>query len=202
MTLYQFDEGLRELFLKYLCQVERCIRSLMSYYFCEVHGEAQREYLNVTNYQYTGKNIVLVNKLVWKLGLVVNDQNSQYEYIRHYVKNNHNVPLWVLLNAVTFGTLSKMYTLLHQNIQIKISKNFVNINEKQLGKILNFLTKFRNVCAHNERLFSDRERESVPNLVLHKKLGIPQKRTEYIWKVRPVCSGNFSALSASQRRFS
>lgn len=181
VALYRFDEGLRELFLKYLCQVERHIRSLVSYYFCETYGESQVEYLNASNYRYAGHNIDRVNRLIGKLGNIIYDQNSQYEYINHYVKNNHNVPLWVLLNAVTFGSLSKMYTLLKQNVQIKISSNFNSINEAKLGNILNFLTKYRNVCAHNERLFSHWERESIPDLLLHQKMAIPKRGTEYMY---------------------
>ena len=35
VSLYEFDESLRELFLHYLLHIERHIRSLLSYYFTE-----------------------------------------------------------------------------------------------------------------------------------------------------------------------
>lgn len=35
VALYEFDSNLRELFFKYLLQIERHMRSLMSYYFSE-----------------------------------------------------------------------------------------------------------------------------------------------------------------------
>ena len=177
--MYEFDEGLRELFLKYLCQIERHIRSLLSYYFSEKYGESQNEYLDVTHYRYTGALKQKVNKLVAKLSDTINTTDSQYEYIKHYVSRNHNVPLWVLLNTVTFGTLSKMYMFLTQDLQQKISANFDGINESQLEKILSILSKFRNVCAHNERLFSYRVRESIPDLLLHQKLGIAKNGAQY-----------------------
>lgn len=179
VSLYEFDEGLRELFLKYLCQIERHIRSLLSYYFSEKYGESQNEYLDVTHYRYTGALKQKVNKLVAKLSDTINTTDSQYEYIKHYVSRNHNVPLWVLLNTVTFGTLSKMYMFLTQDLQQKISANFDGINESQLEKILSILSKFRNVCAHNERLFSYRVRESIPDLLLHQKLGIAKNGAQY-----------------------
>lgn len=179
VALYEFDRSLRELFLKYLCRVERHIRSLVSYYFSEKHGELQQEYLDTTHYQYTGDNIQRVNRLITKLSNIIYDPDSQYAYIRHYVSHNHNVPLWVLLNAVTFGTLSKMYKLLPQDLQIKVSSNFPSINESQLAAILSVLSKYRNVCAHNERLFSHRFRESIPDLLLHQKLNIPKRRGQY-----------------------
>lgn len=178
VALYEFDRGLRELFLRYLCQVERHVRSLISYYFSEKYGESQQEYLNRTHYQYTGGNIQRVNKLINKLSDII-DPDSQYAYIKHYVSRNYNVPLWVLLNTVTFGTLSKMYMLLQQDLQFKISSDFRGINESQLTSILSILSKYRNVCAHNERLFFYRTRESIPDLLLHEKLGIPKTGAQY-----------------------
>jgi len=179
VALYEFDRGLRELFLSSLCQVERHIRSLISYYFSEKYGEDQREYLDKIHYQYTGSNAARVDRLIDKLTKIIHDPDSQYEYINHYVSRNHNVPLWVLLNTVTFGTLSKMYMLLPQNLQIKISANFQGVNESQLASILSILSKFRNVCAHNERLFSYRVKASIPDLLLHQKLNIPKTGTQY-----------------------
>lgn len=181
VALYMFDKALRELFLKYLCQVERHFRSLMSYYFCEKFGNAQTEYLDVTHYNYSGKNKTEINDLVNRLSTTINDSNSQYEYITHYIEKHHNVPLWVLLNTITFGSLSKMYMLFTQDLQIKVSSNFNGINESQMCKILRVLSRFRNVCAHNERLFSYRIHESIPDLLIHKKLNIPQKGTQYLY---------------------
>ena len=50
VNLYEFDAELRELFFKYLLQIERQLRSLMSYYFTELYGAKQKQYLNVENY--------------------------------------------------------------------------------------------------------------------------------------------------------
>lgn len=180
VALYDFDGALREIFLKYLCKVERHIRSLISYYFSEKHGEAQIEYLNLKNYRHdTPKNIKAVSTLISKLtNYTQPDKNSPY--IHHYIYEVKNVPLWVLLNKTTFGELSKMYSLLPQDLQIKVSSNFEGIVENQLGKTLLVLTKFRNICAHNERLFSQRIREAIPNFAVHTALAIPKKGNEYI----------------------
>lgn len=73
--------------------------------------------------------------------------------INHAAINHGNIPLWVLVNALTFGNISKFYLLSAYDIQTKIAKNYVEINESQLAKILIVLTGFQNVCAHGERLF-------------------------------------------------
>lgn len=69
--------------------------------------------------------------------------------------------------------------LLPQDIQIKISRNYPCINESQLVSILAVMVKFRNVCAHGERLFTYRTTDSIPDLPLHVKLGIPRKGIQY-----------------------
>lgn len=85
----------------------------------------------------------------------------------------------MLVNALTFGTLSKMYFFFPFDLQSKVSKNFPSVNEKQLGQFLSVMTKFRNVCAHNERLFSYRSKDAIPDTVLHAKLAIPKERSLY-----------------------
>ena len=41
VAFYYFDEELRTLFLKYILHVERHLKSLISYHFCEKFGESQ-----------------------------------------------------------------------------------------------------------------------------------------------------------------
>ena len=55
VELYYFDELLRQLFLRYLIKVENGIKSQVSYYFTEKNGENQKEYLDTSNYNYSGK---------------------------------------------------------------------------------------------------------------------------------------------------
>jgi abortive infection bacteriophage resistance protein len=178
VALYKFDESLRELFLKYILQIERHLRSLLSYYFTEKYGEQQTHYLNSANYLSNPQVAADVRKLISTLGNLANN-NSDYPYINHQRQAHSNVPLWVLVNAVTFGSLSKFYSLVTQDLKVKVSKNFEKVNEKQLRQYLSVITKFRNVCAHNERLFSYQTQDDIPNTALHQKLGLPKNGTQY-----------------------
>ncbi len=47
--------------------------------------------------------------------------------------------------------------------------------------ILTVLVKFRNVCAHGERLFTYITTDSIPDFSIHKKLNITKKGTQYIY---------------------
>lgn len=135
VALYKFDENLRELFLKYILRFERHIRSLLSYYFTEKHGEQQSCYLDPANYVPDHKRRADVAKLIGALNNLAT-KSSDYPYINHQRTTYGNVPLWVLVNGLTFGTLSKFYALTTPDLRVKISKNFDGVNEKQLGQYL------------------------------------------------------------------
>lgn len=179
VALYKFDESLRELFLKYLLQIEQTMRSLLSYYFSQKHGNQQSEYLNPTNYDSSPRKTRDRSRLIGVLREIALN-STDYNYITHQRASYGNVPLWVLVKVLTFGNISKMYQCFTQDLQIKISKNFDKTNEKELMQYLRVMTKFRNVCAHNDRLFSYTTKDDIPDTILHSKLGITKKGTQYV----------------------
>ena len=177
-ALYDFDNRLRELIFRYICQIEKKIRNIISYSFSEVYGEMQTHYLDTASYNYVRSNQRGIDKLIRMLdGLALT--NTDYDYIVHQRNVYQNVPLWVLINAMTFGQISKMYSFLTSRIQSKISKNFKKVNERELEQYLKVLVLYRNVCAHNERLFSHKVYSEIPNTVLHSKLHISQTGNQY-----------------------
>lgn len=181
LSLYDFDRRLRELFLSYILKIENHIKSLMSYAFCNKHGESQTEYLNKNNYCYNNnKNKQDIDRLIKILEHYVN-HNRDYQYLNHARNIHGNIPLWVLMNALTFGNVSVMYSVWMQDLKIKISSEYPRINEKQMAQLLRYLVRFRNVCAHGERLFSYRNIESIPDFPLHTKLSIPKAGNQYIY---------------------
>lgn len=182
VALYEFDRSLREIFLSYILSVENHIKSLVSYVFCEKYGENQNAYLDKMNYNYSGKkNKADIDALVDKVLVRYVMRNMDYYYINHARTVHGNVPLWVLKNALTFGNISVMYSVLTQDVQYRISGEFKCINEKQLKQVLRYLVRFRNVCAHGERLFSYRNMESIPDFPVHHKLSIPKTGNQYIY---------------------
>lgn len=176
--LYIFDEELRALFLKNILKFERKLHSVISYHFTQTYGEQQSCYLDHNNFNYIPRYKKEIDILIKKLGHLVNDP-SDYAYINYHRKKYKNVPLWVLVNAVTLGSVSRFYMYSKQSLRSKICKDFPDLNEKQLGQILSVITKFRNVCAHGERLFTYKTIDSIGDLPLHKKLGIPIKKGKY-----------------------
>jgi abortive infection bacteriophage resistance protein len=177
--LYYFDEQLRTIFLKYILHIEKQMKSLISYYFCDKYGENQQEYLNISNFTVTRKNAKDINRLIASLNHAIS-LPSNYKYITHHATKYHNVPLWVTVNAITFGQVSKLYQYVTNDVQYKISQHFEHVTERQLHQFMRVLTSCRNVCAHGERLYSFSINETISDTALHKKLAIPQINGQYM----------------------
>ena len=106
--------------------------------------------------------------------------NIDNKYINHYMTKYGFVPLWVLVNILSFGEICNFYRLMNQNERIAISKEF-NINEQDLTSLLNILCKTRNLCAHDERLYNYEysSSTSINDTVYHKKLNLPLSNDRY-----------------------
>lgn len=80
----------------------------------------------------------------------------------------------------------KMFEFLPQNMQGAICQDFGNVKKNEMIKYLKVLTLYRNVCAHNERLFSYHTYIDIPDTLLHKKLGI-SKTVQNIYMEKMTC---------------
>lgn len=175
-NLYEFDENLRVCMFKYLLLIERKIKSSISYHFSHEYRCADN-YFNVNNYNYVGShNIQEINKLVSILKNVYN--GTEHSYINHY-KSYHKgeVPLWVLINAMSFGRVSKMYSFLKIGVQQKVCNDFNIRSIEDMRNMLNMVTLFRNVCAHNERLYDYKTHNGVKMEYLKNFINVKENYT-------------------------
>ena len=179
LALYHFDDDMRVLLSGCFWRVERKLRNAVAHSFCERFGTGQGAYLDAANYSAARSARRDVRRLLGILEYHAND-NMQHEYLVHQRTRHGNVPLWATLNAMTFGQVSKMYELLHPGVKAAVAKQFANVNERQLANVLKVLVLFRNVCVHNERLFSHKVHSDIFDTPLHAKLGIPKAGNEYV----------------------
>lgn len=179
-ALYEFDKTLREIFFRYLQVIELTFASHISYYFCERFDSDQIKYLDPRSYNNTSSNSSKINKLISVLDDLANGTRI-YENIIHNRVRHHNVPLWVTINHLTFGSKSKMYELLQAPMQDKISAEYHGLNTLKLSQFMKFLTKFRNICAHGNRLYNYKSNEDLPDLKMHERLEIPKSGAQFIY---------------------
>lgn len=177
ISLYNFDSYLRHFFLEQIIKIENHIKSLYSYAFCELYGDKQADYMNANNYNYAQYQDE-VNIFVNKVGYLLN-KKDRHSCISYNMEKYHSVPLWVLIHVLTLGNLSKMFEFSHQQLQSKIAREFDCVYEVHLTSMLNVLSKFRNVCAHAERLYNYHTRNGIKDMPVHKNLKIAKKGNEY-----------------------
>ncbi len=176
-ALHDFDKNLRILFFDVLTQLERAFKTAIAYYYSECYTNKE-SYLELNNY-YVGvgnENIHLISHLVKKLNFLRNNKSNSI--IKHYSTTKDNIPFWIVINFFTFGEMSRFYLILENRVQNKIISHFRNLYKNEytnLPKLNNNFIKtflrasslFRNIAAHNERMydFSSKNIVNINNII-------------------------------------
>lgn len=160
-ALYDFDRSLREILLKYILKIENTLRTLISYYFSQFHGNDN--YLKIDSFENFSdisvndntklKRIEYIQELIIKIQQKTAKAIGTKDYVQHYMLNYGFVPLWVLINIFSFGELSKFLEVMKQKERIEVSKHF-NCKEDELIQFVRIMNYYRNLCAHDERIYN------------------------------------------------
>lgn len=175
-ALYNFDNELKSIILKRILRIEKTLKSEIAYSFSEKYGHDN--YLKTSNFELLAAGtragrerlqgvITLISKIQSEISRQLN-----HDSIQHYVTQHGYVPLWVLSNILTFGTVSHFYQFMKQPDRQSISKNY-SILDDELISILKVLTLCRNKCAHDEIVYKFRSRPAIHNNSIHTTLAIP-----------------------------
>ncbi len=185
--LYDFDRQLKNILFKQILKVENILRSLIAYNFSEKYGNDN--YLKMDNFEtLKGSNcspqryeerVGQIQTLLTNLQGDISRSMSKKNYINHYVLKYGFVPLWVLVNAITLGRLSQFYSLMDQSVRIKVSQHW-NVKEEDLNQYIKTLAFYRNLCAHDDRLYSSKCNQDIPDTAIHQKLNINIIKGRYV----------------------
>ena len=86
--------------------------------------------------------------------------SKHHQVVTHYMTQHGYIPLWVLVNVLTFGKITLFYFNMKPADRAPIAKYF-GVPEKELHKYMNLLSIARNKCAHDERFFDIRFRTNL-----------------------------------------
>lgn len=173
--------------MKNILVVENILRTLIAYNFSEKYGNDN--YLKLDNFE-TLKNsgcnkkkyqerIEQIQKLICNMQQDISNNIRKKPYINHYVLNYGFVPLWVLVNAISLGRLSQFYSLMDQSVRVKVSKHW-DVKEDELDQFIKNLSYFRNLCAHDERLYNAINNQNIPDTIHHDFLNISKNNGNYV----------------------
>ncbi len=187
--LSEFDRSMRTVFLDNILKLENKIKTLVAYYFSEEYG--YDNYLKIENFEtfkMSGASEEKITKRIKNIQFMISsiqkeiaDSIDKKDYINHYIMKHGYIPLWVLVNALSLGTISKFYEFMKQPLRVKVAKIF-NVDERDLVVYIKLLAFWRNLCAHDERLYDSKtsNKISIPDTSYHLSLDLPKKGNQYI----------------------
>lgn len=170
-ALYRFDEELRALFLRVFLVLENRLKAYIAYEFSKVHGACN--YLDANNYNYIPRYRFEINKLIGKIQNTISEKSPQDKRLQHY-QSNHNgdIPLWVIINLLTLGNVSKFFKYMQPKEQNEVARR-VSMKPNHVNNYYNNITLARNICAHGERFFNFKFNTQINILPEHLALQIP-----------------------------
>lgn len=150
-NIYKADEHLRNLLRLYIEKAEIYYRTQIAYGFaiskCTVPPYDQ--HYNENNfYDKDGYNHVMVNfgreKDYYKDSLIVKHHKDKY---------SGKMPIWVMVELMSFSGLSKLYKSMYISEKSEIAKA-IGVNYTTLENHLHCLSVLRNKCANGARLYN------------------------------------------------
>lgn len=191
VAAHLFDEDLKSAYFRYILITENSFKSIVAYEFSEKHQIEKDFYLNPKNYNGPEEEIT---KLIDKINKVINKYKKKPGHpIAHYSNKYNNLPLWVLINYLTFGQVLKMFELLDISTKNSISKQLNKIANKNINSnsqtiklsyqdyyhILSNILYLRNASAHDNTLLHFNTSYSLPYIsVLHDSLEISSNKSK------------------------
>ena len=149
-NLYMVDEHLRDLFRMYIEKAEIHYRTQIA------HGFSMKKCINAPHDQHYDENNYY-NKQGYKQ--VIESFNREQNYYKdslivkhHKNKYDNKMPLWVMVELMSFSNLSKLYSSMYISEKEAIA-NAVGIQFRTLENHLHCLSVLRNKCAHAARLY-------------------------------------------------
>ena len=170
---FLFDRELRQITFSYLIQAEAALKTATEYSFCERNRESDA-YLDRASF-CSAKDMLVpksfrgdkfaphannLNRLMKTLTGKLVIKGSTRPFVAHYLKVYGSVPLWVLANDLTFGNMAHFFQLMKRGEQNSVCKQLFETalrfaGDKRITRH-EVLRAFRNLCAHDERLYCAR----------------------------------------------
>lgn len=173
-ALHILDTEIKSTILKYLIQAEKHFKSIFSYCFCDIHRD-KYDYLKTES--YNPNSTLDIHRTLSTISNKINSfkKNPTENAIKHYFNQHHSVPLWVIINELTFGDVKYMYKYSKDDIRLSVADHLSeyvasntggDINNKlapnTVDIILHCVNELRNCCAHNNKLWDFKTRDSIP----------------------------------------
>jgi len=167
-----FDKDLRDVFSEALELVEISLRSSIAYVFGKAHGafghvDPSNFDVNFNREQSSraSRSRRIVPFRDWRSTILSETRRSSEIFVKHFEQRYTqypDLPIWVVGEICSFGTLSRMYSNMLNVDQGKVAAEY-GLQYLVLQSWMHALTYIRNVCAHHARLW-DKVLQIAPEL--------------------------------------
>lgn len=151
LKIYQFDSKLRCCLREYIEIAEVYYRTQISY--CFAHAKCSQpphdQHYDVNNYYFKKGFKEIIDsfgrqRFYYKDSLIIKHHKSKY---------GNRLPLWAIVELLSFSDLSKLYSAMYYSEQNLIA-NAIGTGPIMLKNHLHCLSVLRNKCAHAARLYN------------------------------------------------
>ena len=149
IEVYHFDKELRILTFSAIEKIEIFLRTSVSYNFSNKYGAFG--YIEKENFC-----IKKENDFSWLVKDLKKESNRSKEtFVKHFELKytNEELPIWMVVEIISFGTLSKLYSLLCPDIEREIL-NGIGLPSFVFKNWLHVFSYIRNTSAHHSRLWN------------------------------------------------
>ena len=179
-SIFLFDRELRNIIFKHILVIENNIKSMISYQLSRKYGFKEKDYLNPNNFTQDKLREKQVYDVLNKMKRQIRVNGRQHSATMHYMDNYGYIPMWILVKVLSFGIISELFSILKTEDQQGIA-DYYKLDFTTLSIYLSLLANYRNLCAHEDMLYTYRTQRSIPNNIYHHKLNIPKIDEEYVY---------------------
>ncbi|CAM3201074.1 Abi family protein [Streptobacillus felis] len=161
--MIEFDYGLKEILMPIISKIEKSIKTNIAYYFAHNYRYGNIAYIDFMAFKdpklskKDTKNIKIKKNHDRLLKEIENMKynNKNLAFVKHHLKEyGGNIPIWAIIELFTFGNLCKFYSMLNNSTQKSIAISFEIKSKILFEKWLEELRRFRNLIAHDQRLYN------------------------------------------------
>lgn len=150
ISLYEFDKSLTNLLARALADFEQALRAKSAYLVGQIdpyaHMKVHRLHPKVTNKKYS----------IW-LEMFKKDINKakSQRFVTHYEeKYSGEMPIWVAVEVMQFGTITYLINLLDDSVLSDLSQSFGFENRRVFRTSVEAFRRLRNDCVHHNRVWN------------------------------------------------
>lgn len=150
ISLYYFDTELRKIVFEAIESIEIYFRTQIAYFHSLKYDAFG--YLLLKNFRENKAD--KFDEL--QTDILKEKTRSKEFFIKHFREkyNSVDLPVWSVVEIISFGTLSKFFMILKEEEQNLVIQNIKGVNKLVFYKWFHALSSVRNICAHHSRLWN------------------------------------------------